>query len=145
MCVIIDMNVAHRVLTDRPSPEYDPVHDGLFRQRTLRLAVGGTLRREYFRSREVTTMLRVLDQAGVARIYDDVVVDAETATVVGLSQCVSDDPHVIALARVSGARVICSEDKRLHADIKNPRLLRRVGVYQHVSHSHLLRNVRPCR
>ena len=31
----------------------------------------------------------------------------------------SDDPHVVALARLSGARLIVTEDKKLIADLKN--------------------------
>ena len=38
-------------------------------------------------------------------------VEAETASVAGTGLCVSDDEHVIALARASGARLLCSEDQ----------------------------------
>ena len=53
-------------------------------------------------------------------------------------QIKSNDPHIIALAMVADVKVLVSEDKTLHKDFKNPRL---VGgrVYQTKSHSRLLR------
>lgn len=52
----------------------------------------------------------------------------------------SDDPHILALALVSGVRLLCSRDTALHADFKNPRILRPAGsVYQNRRHRHLLR------
>ena len=54
-------------------------------------------------------------------------------------QIKSNDPHIIALAMITGVKVLVSEDKTLHGDFKNPRL---AGgkVYQTKSHSRLLRN-----
>ena len=43
--------------------------------------------------------------------------------------CVSDDEHIIALAKVSGARLLYSKDGDLHSDFTNPRLLSRGRVY----------------
>ena len=56
-------------------------------------------------------------------------------------QCVSDDPHVIALAQESGARLLCSLDEALHTDFTNPRLINapRGHVYQNAAHKHLIR------
>ena len=53
-------------------------------------------------------------------------------------QIKSNDSHIIALAMVADVKVLVSEDKTLHKDFKNPRL---VGgrVYQTKSHSRLLR------
>ena len=74
------------------------------------------------------------------------VVNAEESLVVSTGLCVSDDPHIIALARVSGARTLCSNDNNLHTDFKNQRLLShpRGGVYQNANHGHLLRHTRSC-
>ena len=39
------------------------------------------------------------------------------------SACVSDDEHVIALAQVSGARLLFSNDAELHKDFKSKELI----------------------
>jgi hypothetical protein len=58
----------------------------------------------------------------------------------------SNDPHVIALARASGARTLCSRDRELHKDFKNPALVNdpRGSVYQSPSHRHLLGHTSGC-
>ena len=38
-------------------------------------------------------------------------------------RCRSNDTHVIALAQISGARLLYSNDKDLHVDFKNKRLI----------------------
>lgn len=52
------------------------------------------------------------------------------------SQLQSDDPDIIALAQVSGVRLLVSGDQKLHADFKNI-----VGgsIYQTQRHTHLLK------
>lgn len=37
--------------------------------------------------------------------------------------CQSDDTHIIALAQISGARLLFSNDKALHQDFKNKELI----------------------
>lgn len=39
----------------------------------------------------------------------------------------SNDSHILALAQVSGARLLYSNDKKLHKDFKNPALIDPVG------------------
>jgi len=57
------------------------------------------------------------------------------------SLCESDDPHVIALAQISGARILCSRDKNLHKDFTNSELVNdpRGRIYQNSSHAQLFR------
>lgn len=86
-------------------------------------------------------------RSGRARRYPDEEVDAEEALVQNTGLCVSDDPHVIALARVSGARVLFSEDRDLWNDFRNPRLVPPRGgkIYRKAQHTPLLRDARRCR
>ena len=37
--------------------------------------------------------------------------------------CISDDPHIIALAQISGARFLYSDEGNLHEDFKNRKLI----------------------
>lgn len=82
-----------------------------------------------------------LDRRGSARLIADPLVDHETNVVRSTGLCLSDDPHIVALARVSGARVLCSNDDALCADFKNPRLLAkpRGKIYRYAEHSRLIK------
>jgi hypothetical protein len=53
----------------------------------------------------------------------------------------SDDPHIIALAKVSGARLLCSKDQNLHTDFGNRVFIDkpRGNIYQNQSHAKLLK------
>lgn len=78
--------------------------------------------------------IKELRRAGYIKNYDAKLVETEQDN---LGPIESDDPHIIALARVSGAKLLISYDTNLHEDFKNSKL---VGgrVYQNRSHSHLL-------
>lgn len=61
--------------------------------------------------------------------------------------CVSNDRHVVALAIVSGARTIATNDLALTKDVKNKRILDgpRGRVYSDpTEHEHLLRHTSSC-
>ena len=83
--------------------------------------------------------MKQLDQAGRAKAIPDAAVDARMNQVA--PNCVSDDPHIIALALESGARLLCSHDQALHSDFTNPTLInnQRGHVYQDATHAHLIR------
>ena len=49
----------------------------------------------------------------------------------------SDDPDIIALAQVSGVKLLVSNDENLHADFK---AIARGKIYQTSAHKRLLRN-----
>ena len=52
-----------------------------------------------------------LDRAGRTQRCDDDSVEAETQAVKDMALCRSNDEHIIALARVSKARLLCSHDQ----------------------------------
>lgn len=144
MCLIVDNNVAARTLTKPGDPDFGPVHDALFSttpQVPAKLVYGGTLKREYFLSPLIRRLILLLDQAGRARQIPDTEVDAEAQALSDAGGCKSNDHHIIALARIGHARLLCSHDQLLHADftckslVDNPR----GKVYQTASHKHLLR------
>jgi hypothetical protein len=141
MCLIVDMNVAHKVLLTNSDPDFKDVRASLFgNQGTIaKLVYGGEFLREYNGNRAVLRRVAVLDTAGRTRKMRDDQVDEEAKNVAG--SCVSDDPHIIALARVSGVRLLCSHDHALHKDFTNKALLDnpRGKVYQNAGHKDLLR------
>jgi len=147
MCLIIDANFIHRVY---PLPDADglPIERALVSHRA-RLVYGGELAREYGRMTDFRRRLVGLDRAGVARKIPDAAVDHLTKQLGNASAMVSDDPHIIALAQVSGARLLCSNDGDLHSDFTNHAFLNnpRGRVYQTANHAPLIKehcaHVRP--
>lgn len=144
MCLIVDNCVAHRVLLI-DDPDYAPVRRALEEGRNT-MVYGGHLLTEYRANNDVTKMVIRYGQAGRARRIPDADVEAETDEVEATGICVSNDPHIIALARVSGARVLCSTDQNLHRDFTNSSLITRPKgkVYQYASQEHLLNACRKC-
>jgi hypothetical protein len=146
MCLIVDADVAPRVLVVEDDPDFQEVRSRLFsaaRGRHLDLVYGGQLRDELLGNASVKRALVVLDRAGRARLIPDDRIRAEIQVVRGIGH-VSNDEHIIGLARASGVRVLCSHDQLLHQDFGDSRLLQPRGkIYQNSSHAHLLR--RTCR
>jgi hypothetical protein len=104
------------------------------------LVYGGDLKREYLRSPKAMNVIAGLDRAGRARKVSDSDVDAETTVVRSSGLCKSNDPHVIALARIASVRLLCSLDQNLHTDFTNNKLLSKPKgrVYQNETHAHLI-------
>lgn len=146
MCLIIDANKTADFLNQPSHPDHVPICRWLEKGRGM-VPLGGRLRREILQVRKARRYFAELIRSGRARRYPDEEVDAEEAVVQNTGLCVSDDPHVIALARVSGARVLFSEDQDLWDDFRNPRLIPRPGgkIYRRAEHAPLLRDARPCR
>lgn len=138
MCLIIDANFVHHV-HPKPDANGTPIRQALLTGRA-RLVYGGKLSQEYRDgSVEFRHWLVLLDQAGRARKVPDVDVNRVTEELVRDGTCVSDDPHIIALAQVSHVRLLCSSDAALHTDFTNHLLLSPRGrVYQRVEHEHLV-------
>ncbi|MGH9427926.1 MAG: hypothetical protein ACRD2L_16700, partial [Terriglobia bacterium] len=143
MClVIVDVNVAHRVLLTSDDPDYRGLHRAFFgrgRPHAI-LSYGGHLTEEYQRNGELQRILVQLDRAARARSVPDDAVDAETRRIEENGAATSDDHHILGLARVSGARLLCSADKSLRRDFKNKMLVDgpRGKIYSKVKHRTLL-------
>ncbi len=137
MCLIVDNNLAADFFCGS-NPDLAPLQTAVFNSRCC-LHYGGKLREEYFRSSKVRRMLLELDRAGRAKAVPDALVDEKTVRI--STKCSSDDAHVVALALVSGSRLLCSRDQALHADFTNPELVNnpRGVVYQNPRHKHLIR------
>ncbi len=143
MCLIIDANVANKIT----SGDFRPVIDWLTGSKTSgRLAYGGRLAQELETQPAFRRLLIELQRAGRVRRLSSCELRAEEDAVISTGACVSNDQHVIALARLSGARTLASEDVKLHRDFKNQKLIDkpRGSVYQNPDHSHLLRHTPSC-
>jgi len=139
--MIVDANVAPKVLLPIGDTDFKHVQERLFAMHglTATLVYGGHLKVEYEKMQSIWPFLRRLDQMGRVRIIDSGLVDAEQEQVLALGLCRSDDPHIIALARVSDVRLLCSDDADLAADFTNISLIEPRGkVYKKASHRHLI-------
>jgi len=139
MCLIVDANLLSLVFCENPNDDFRPLIDWLISpKKDGKLVVGGHLATELDKVGVAKRFVRSLLQAGRAKRIPDVINDEEEKRIA--DSCRSDDPHVIALARVSGARILCSHDKTLHKDFRNPKLISdpRGYIYQNAKHKHLL-------
>ncbi len=122
MCAILDANAAAEVLRRDCSPGVAEFRRWIV-QGTGRLVVGGKLRRELGANENVGMWLQQAILSGRAKSVEDADVDREAELLAEDASCDSDDAHVLALARVSGARLLYSRDEALRNDFTNARLI----------------------
>lgn len=122
MCAILDANLVGEVFKTDPDPAAGHFRNWMFTRR-CRLVVGGGLRRELEQAEAFVEWANDAVLDGRLRSEDDAAVDDLTKRLIDVSACQSDDEHVIALASVSGARLLFTRDAHLRADFQNVELL----------------------
>ena len=139
VCLIVDANIAG-VFLAKPSP----VVDWLFGERgNPRLVAAGRLREELAANHQVRRQLVALDRAGRLRSSDLQKLGQEENRLRADRACTSNDPHILALAIVSGARTLATDDNKLAGDFTNSKIVNRPRgkVYRDPQrHAHLLRH-----
>ncbi len=148
MCIIVDANMASIVFASPTPDDFVPLIDWLTSKKIDgRLVIGGKLSQELDKVTNVGHLIQTLSRAGRARQISHKEVEEETKIVESTNLCRSDDPHVIALARLSGARTLCTAEIKLHADFKNQKLISKPKgrIYQTSDHKNLLRHEPSCR
>ena len=119
MCAIIDAQVSHEVFGTHPSPAGVEFFSWINRG-AGRLVVGGKLFDELLNSGEgFRQWARQAGLAGRLRRLNDQEVQKSTVEIENEEKIVSDDPHVLAVARIGSARLLYSNDKDLHEDFGN--------------------------
>ena len=142
MCAILDASVVHKVFGDN-RPEAGQKFFEWLDSGKGKLVVGGKLLRELERT-PIREWLQQALLAGLAAQPDNGEVDRRTRALEEAKSCQSDDPHVIALAQVSGARLLYSEDNRLQQDFKDPALIDNPRGKVYTGQQHLLRGADLC-
>lgn len=122
MCAILDASVVSQVFGNKRPPAGKAFFDWIA-YRHGRVVVGGKLDQELERNGLFRLWIRDALLAGKARRLADKQVDAVANQLTRDGACRSNDPHVIALARLSGARLLYSNDKRLNIDFLNGELV----------------------
>ena len=123
MCAIVDANVAREVFGPSPQPAGERFFEWL-EKGSGRLVAGGKLLEELEAStKDFTKWASEAKASGKMRIIDEAKVDARTDQVRRAGVCESDDPHILALAQVSGARLLYTNDGDLQQDFKKKQLI----------------------
>lgn len=119
MCAILDANAAHQIFGSGRRPAGEEFLDWI-ECREGKLVVGGKQRHEFYRA-GYGEWLREAIIAGKIKEINAKEVKEEKKNIRNL--CRSDDHHMIALARLGGARLLYSNDRDLHQDFKNKNLI----------------------
>ena len=145
MCVIIEANTAPRVFAQQPDPDFAPLLRWLLRG-DGKLVTGGTNQAELFNVGRARAAIVELSRAGRTAIFPDSQIENEQTQIERRLTLRSDDPHIIALGRVSRTRTLCTEDRDLMADFTDRRLIAnpRGKIYRNASHRALLRHTPGC-
>lgn len=120
MCAIIDASRISHVFGRHQGEAADRFLKWLVRG-PGGLVVGGKLRQELARHNAYQEWQRQGLLSGRVKSFPDAEVDQVASNIKG--KCQSNDNHVIALAIVSGARLLYTGDRSLVADFKDPRLI----------------------
>ena len=122
MCAIVDANVAHEVFgkskTEAGARFLDWIDKG-----SARLVVGGLLMSELDRASGFSAWAIQARLSGRMRVANRSEVENKTAALSEAGACRSNDHHVIALAQVSGARLLYSNDRALQDDFRDKSLI----------------------
>lgn len=123
MCLVLDINVLLVFQTDSAAhTEFAPVMNWVTRGAGF-LVYGGTrYKQELARAAKYVPYFVELRRANRLREVNSGLVDSHQKTVESLAPAACDDPHIIAIFRVSGCRVFCSNDKRADEHTKNEQL-----------------------
>ena len=140
MCTIVDASVRDQVFGKKRPEAGKFFFDWLNRGKGKpKLVIGGKLRQELSGSGNFDSWLQAALLAGRAKSVSDKEVDNATKELENLNICKSNDQHVLALARVSGARLLFANDGDLQSDFGNRTIVGGVRgrVYSTKCHKHV--------
>lgn len=115
MCIIIDTNTWAEVFdaTAKEHNEFKPVLDWIAGENGIgRIVCGGTT---YINEipKKYRKLLKLYNDQRKAIMIDSEVVDAQEIIIKDMVKNPDfDDPHIVALVRASGCRLVCTNDKR---------------------------------
>ena len=128
MCAILDNNVIHEVFS---SSDQKPTRGVVFlewiEEGKSVLIIGGELTKELYKTKNAHDWIRQGLLAGVVINVDTdeegVKIEKRVSMLQQQGSCHSNDPHIIVLAQISGARILYTKDKELMEDFKNKRFI----------------------
>lgn len=144
MCLIIDNCAIGDLLAQKPSKGATMIIDWLTSKGGM-IVIGGKLTKELMKSNKPRRFIRSLRQAGRVIIIKDDLLDEDLKRL-KKHNLKSNDSHVIALARVSGARTLNTGDRNLEIDFKNTKLINKPKgtIFKNHNHKALLKHTHSC-
>ena len=141
MCIILDNSKLGPFFSEKHNKDSAPIHDWMEnRFGKLVYSFGGKFGTEM--SSRAKEKLKGLDQSGKAKqIIPKELVNQERKMPKNV-KFKSNDKHILALARASGASLLYTEDKSLMEDFKNIKLINnpRGRIYSRAENKSLLTN-----
>lgn len=131
MCIIIDANKIGELL-DVDNEDMEPVRVWLSKFGKIVYSVSGKSKEEREQYQSFPHKFREYSRANKLIRVSPSDVEKE---IKNLPKLKSDDPHIVALAKLKNVKVLVSGDKKLHKDFKK---IAGGGVYQKKEHEHLL-------
>ena len=126
MCAIIDANVVGEVFGPNPTPAGKEFRAWIIKGNG-RLICGGELLKELKRIEGFREWAKVALDKGKMKNMNKKEVETRAEQIQTEHKLSSDDPHILALAQVSGARLLYSNDIDLREDFKNKALIDPAG------------------
>lgn len=124
MCAIVDANVGHEVFdTGRQTEAGRFFYNWLMRPNGGILVAGGELLRELNRSESFRRFFGERLLANRARRIPNEPVAAAEEEIRSQGTGNSNDEHILALAQVSGARLLFTNDRDLQGDFRNRNII----------------------
>ena len=124
MCIIVDNSVRDIVFGEKMTVSGERLRN-MINDQQRKLVVGGKLVRELSEAESFKNWLVQAQLADLVIEFPDSDVDALAEWVKHESKCRSNDEHVIALALLSGCRVLCARDRKLREDFRDPEIVRK--------------------
>jgi hypothetical protein len=142
MCIILDANCLG--LFTNADQSMLPVKE--YFENSGGLAIGGSkLSSEYKRNSKIIKFLAELARKGQILRLVDKDVNSKESEILKAGICQSDDPHILAIAALSNARVLVSHDQPLHKDFTSTTFFTPMGkIYQNQTHARLLSKLPKC-
>ena len=125
MCVIVDANAINEIFRVQPltkednRPEAGKKFFDWLDSNPERLVIGGSKLQKELNIERFMDWAQGIERAGKLRKYDNGEVDQRAKELQAQNACESNDEHIIALAQISGARLLYSKDQDLRNDFKD--------------------------
>ena len=123
MCAILDSDVAHQVFTSNNRPPAGEAFFNWLNSGNGLLVAGGQLLEELDKNQKFQTWRKQAEAAGRVRLYNDDEIENKTRGLKDTGSCRSNDTHVVALAQISGARLLFTNDDDLRKDFADKNLI----------------------
>ena len=122
MCIIIDTNKIHEFFHEPLVEDAIPIHAWLQKGGAVVYCTVGRYGQELGK---IKTKLRDFYRGGKAVLIEGEKIIAEKEQLEEAGACISNDMHILALARASGARLLYTGDNDLKRDFKNKEIIDR--------------------